>query len=476
MNHVLDDYIFNNYVVIGVSAGPDSMCLLDLLQKKTTKIVVCHINHNVRKESIEEEEYITKYCQDKNIILEKTTINNYQENNFENEARKKRYMFYEEILKKYNSKTLLLAHHGDDLIETILMKISRGSNLEGYAGIKEISNVKNYQIIRPLLKYTKEDIINYNKSNNIKYYNDSSNQSTNYTRNRYRLNILPLLKKEDKNIHKKYLKYSKTLIEYDDYIKREVKRNINNVYKDNIINIDNLNKLDTFLIKNILYNIMNNIYQNKNNIITDRHIQNIISLLNNTKPNIKIDLPPFTLVGATTRAGDLSAPLRDRFGIISKLQYYTVEELTQIIKRTAKVLGVGIEDDAAVELASRSRGTPRIANRLFKRVRDFALVKGDGNIDKDIINIALDRLKVDNMGLDETDHELLLAIIKKFNGGPVGVEAVASAIGEEVTTIEDVYEPYLLQTGLLKRTSRGRVATPKAYEVLHLNYEDFRKK
>lgn len=291
MNHVLDDYIFNNYVVIGVSAGPDSMCLLDLLQKKTTKIVVCHINHNVRKESIEEEEYITKYCQDKNIILEKTTINNYQENNFENEARKKRYMFYEEILKKYNSKTLLLAHHGDDLIETILMKISRGSNLEGYAGIKEISNVKNYQIIRPLLKYTKEDIINYNKSNNIKYYNDSSNQSTNYTRNRYRLNILPLLKKEDKNIHKKYLKYSKTLIEYDDYIKREVKRNINNVYKDNIINIDNLNKLDTFLIKNILYNVINNIYQNKNNIITDRHIQNIISLLNNTKPNIKIDLP-----------------------------------------------------------------------------------------------------------------------------------------------------------------------------------------
>lgn len=291
MNHVLDDYIFNNYVVIGVSTGPDSMCLLNLLQKKTNKIVVCHINHNVRKESIKEEEYITKYCQENNIILEKTTINNYQENNFENEARKKRYMFYEEILKKYNSKTLLLAHHGDDLIETVLMKISRGSNLEGYAGIKEVSNVKDYQIIRPLLKYTKEDIINYNKSNNIKYYNDSSNQSTNYTRNRYRLNILPLLKKEDKNIHKKYLKYSKTLIEYDNYIKREVKKNIDNVYINNIIYIEKLNQLDTFLIKNILYNIMNNIYQNKNNIITDKHIQNIISLLNNTKPNIKIDLP-----------------------------------------------------------------------------------------------------------------------------------------------------------------------------------------
>ena len=192
--------------------------------------------------------------------------------------------------------------------------------------------------------------------------------------------------------------------------------------------------------------------------------------------NIRINLPKFTLIGATTRAGDLSGPLRDRFGIISKLNYYSDDELFKIIKRTSRVLGMPILDDAAMELAKRSRGTPRICNRLFKRVRDFALVKGDGNIDKDIINIALDRLKVDNMGLDETDHELLLAIIKKFNGGPVGVEAVASAIGEEVTTIEDVYEPYLLQTGLLKRTSRGRVATPKAYEVLHLNYEDFRKK
>ena len=182
--------------------------------------------------------------------------------------------------------------------------------------------------------------------------------------------------------------------------------------------------------------------------------------------NIKIDLPPFTLVGATTRAGDLSAPLRDRFGIISKLQYYTEEELTEIVKRTARVLSIDIEDDAAIELAKRSRGTPRIANRLFKRVRDFALVKGNGIINLEITNEALTRLKVDKIGLDNTDHELLLAIINKFNGGPVGVEAIASSIGEEVTTIEDVYEPYLLQMGLLKRTARGRVVTDKAYEVL----------
>ena len=182
--------------------------------------------------------------------------------------------------------------------------------------------------------------------------------------------------------------------------------------------------------------------------------------------NIKIDLPPFTLVGATTRAGDLSAPLRDRFGITSKLQFYTVEELTDIIKRTARVLDVEIEEEAARELAKRSRGTPRIANRLFKRVRDFALVKGNGTVDLAITEDALERLKVDKMGLDNTDHELLLAVIEKFGGGPVGIEALSSSIGEEVTTIEDVYEPYLLQTGLLKRTSRGRIATDKAYEVL----------
>ncbi len=182
--------------------------------------------------------------------------------------------------------------------------------------------------------------------------------------------------------------------------------------------------------------------------------------------NIKIDLPPFTLVGATTRAGDLSAPLRDRFGIINKLQFYTIEELTVIVKRTARVLDITIDDEAAVELAKRSRGTPRIANRLFKRVRDFAMVKGDGNVDLAITEEALERLKVDKMGLDNTDRELLLAIINKFNGGPVGVEAISSSIGEEVTTIEDVYEPFLLQNGLLKRTARGRVVTDKAYEIL----------
>ena len=180
--------------------------------------------------------------------------------------------------------------------------------------------------------------------------------------------------------------------------------------------------------------------------------------------NIKIDLPPFTLVGATTRAGDLSSPLRDRFGIVNKLQYYTEEELGEIIKRTSRVLGMDIDDKATCELASRSRGTPRIANKLFKRVSDFALVDKKDYIDLDITKKALDRLKIDPKGLDETDKEILLTIIDKFKGGPVGIDTLATSIGEEVSTLEDMYEPYLIQIGFMKRTSRGRIATDLAYE------------
>ncbi len=187
--------------------------------------------------------------------------------------------------------------------------------------------------------------------------------------------------------------------------------------------------------------------------------------------SVRIDLPPFTLVGATTRAGDLSAPLRDRFGIVSKLEYYTHDELASIISRTSKVYHYDMDDDAKYELAKRSRGTPRIANRLFRRVRDFAQFNGDERITRERTNEALERLKVDGLGLDDVDHKYLLGIIERFRGGPVGLEALAASIGEESTTLEDVYEPYLLQTGLIKRTPRGRVVTEKAYQHLNIKRE-----
>ncbi len=184
--------------------------------------------------------------------------------------------------------------------------------------------------------------------------------------------------------------------------------------------------------------------------------------------SIRLDLPRFTLVGATTRAGLLTAPLRDRFGVIHHLEFYTEEELATIIRHSSKVLDVEIDAAGAVELARRSRGTPRLANRLLKRVRDFAQVKYDGVITKEVAALALDLLEVDRYGLDMTDRNLLLTLIEKFSGGPVGLETLAATIGEDAGTIEDVYEPYLLKNGFLSRTPRGRVATEKAYHHLGL--------
>lgn len=185
--------------------------------------------------------------------------------------------------------------------------------------------------------------------------------------------------------------------------------------------------------------------------------------------SIRVDLVPFTLVGATTRAGDLSAPLRDRFGVLNRLEYYDEADLKLIVQRTADVYDVATSEEAAAELARRSRGTPRIANRLFRRVRDYAQVKGDGLVTRDIADMALGKLDIDNLGLDYIDHKFLRGIIERFNGGPCGIEAIAASIGEESQTLEDVYEPYLLQIGFIKRTPRGRVVTPDAYA--HLGIE-----
>ncbi|MGZ9584759.1 Holliday junction branch migration DNA helicase RuvB [Paenibacillus marinisediminis] len=188
--------------------------------------------------------------------------------------------------------------------------------------------------------------------------------------------------------------------------------------------------------------------------------------------SVRLDLPKFTLIGATTRAGLLSAPLRDRFGVVSRLEYYNTDELSFIVSRAADILGVEIVGDAAYEIAVRSRGTPRIANRLLKRVRDFAQVRGDGIITAELAKLALELIQVDPLGLDSIDHKMLQAMINSFRGGPVGLDTIAATIGEEGQTIEDVYEPYLLQIGFLQRTPRGRVATPKAYAHLGIPFPD----
>lgn len=232
---------------------------------------------------------------------------------------------------------------------------------------------------------------------------------------------------------------------------------LSNLEPGDVLFIDEIHRIPSF-VEEILYSVM------------EDFTINVVIGTEGKSRSIKIDLPPFTLVGATTRAGDLSSPLRDRFGIVNKLEFYTNDELASIVKRTSKVMNMNITNDAAIELAKRSRKTPRIANRLFKRVRDFALVEGDGIIDLNITLNALDRLNVDQYGLDNIDIEYLQALINKFNGGPVGVETISTAIGEEISTIEDVVEPFLLQEGFIKRTRSGRVATELAYKHLGIDH------
>lgn len=234
---------------------------------------------------------------------------------------------------------------------------------------------------------------------------------------------------------------------------------LNNLAENDILFIDEIHRLNK-VVEEILYPAME-----------DFCVDVVIGKEASTR-SVRIDLPPFTLVGATTRAGDLSAPLRDRFGIVSQLEYYSEDELTQIIDRTSRVYNIKMDEDAKRELARRSRGTPRIANRLFRRVRDFSQFYGDATITKERTTEALERLKVDNLGLDDVDHKYLLGIIHRFKGGPVGLEAIAASIGEEPQTLEDVNEPYLLQIGLIKRTPRGRIATAEAYRHLHISQDE----
>ena len=234
---------------------------------------------------------------------------------------------------------------------------------------------------------------------------------------------------------------------------------LSSLQEGDVLFIDEIHRLPK-IVEEVLYSAMEDFY-----------IDVVVGKEEGAK-SIRLDLPPFTLVGATTRAGAISSPLRDRFGYTFKLNYYTQDELASIVRRTSKVFDANINEDAVVEIARRSRGTPRIANRLFRRVRDFAQVENNGDIDIDITSKSLERLKVDSLGLDEVDIRYLMGIIERFKGGPAGLEAIASAIGEEAVTLEDVNEPYLLQIGFINRTARGRVVTPKAYEHLKIDHSD----
>jgi tRNA(Ile)-lysidine synthase len=286
---------YGDTVVVGVSGGPDSMALLHLMsqiKKEIDIFIVCaHVNHNVRKESDKEKIFIEKYCDNNQIIFESMKIEDYGDDNFHNEARTKRYNYFGNIVKRFGAKYLLTAHHADDLMETILMRIARGSTLRGYSGFSKVLDMGSYMILRPLISITKKDILEYNKNNKIEYVEDSSNKKDKYTRNRYRKYVLPFLKEEDKNIHEKFIKFSNTLIEYNNFIDKQMKNVIKDVYKQNILNLEKFMTHDKLIRMKIIYYMLEQVYQDDLMLIYDSHADLISNLIESKKPNAYIYLP-----------------------------------------------------------------------------------------------------------------------------------------------------------------------------------------
>ncbi len=284
----------NSSVIIATSGGPDSMVLLTLLlavkKEKNLKLVCAHVNHKLRKESDDEAEMVKKYCEKENIIFEYMIIDKYK-GNTENYAREKRYEFFDKLIKKYSSPYLLTAHHGDDLTETIMMRLIRGSSLKGYAGFSEVTEKNGYKIYRPLITKTKTELLNYAKENNIPYAIDQTNESDNYTRNRIRKYILPTLKKENINVHLKFLEFSKTISETEEYFEKVLVKKIEKIYQDNKLNVEIFLTEEPLIQKKLIHNILNDVYKDKINLINDNHVNNFLSTVKNKKPNIQINLP-----------------------------------------------------------------------------------------------------------------------------------------------------------------------------------------
>ena len=287
---------YGDTLVAAISGGPDSMALIHLLAriKKTMDIeVVCaHVNHNTGRPGQDEEQaYVKKFCELNNIIFEGMIIEEYGDDNFENEARTKRYNYFEQVVKEYNAKYLLTAHHGDDLTETILMRLTRGSTLRGYSGFSKIVDRGFYKILRPFIELTKQELIEYNEKNKVHYFTDETNLEDIHTRNRFRKYIVPELKKEDINVHKKFYKFSTILLEYNNYIDRQVQKVIPKVCPQNIINVEEFMKLEHVIAMKVIYYILEQIYQDDLMLITDHHADLIYSLIYSKKPNTYIYLP-----------------------------------------------------------------------------------------------------------------------------------------------------------------------------------------
>ena len=289
------DFQLNDTIVVGCSSGPDSMALVDMLLKIKHKyqlfLIVAHVNHNVRSESYAECEYIKKYCEENELVFETMTIEEYGDDNFHNEARNIRYNFFESLVHKYDANYLMTAHHGDDLIETVLMRIVRGSNLNGYSGFKKVVHMDGYKIVRPLIRYTKQQLEDYDRENGIKYFVDSSNDKDKYTRNRYRKYVIPFLKEEDEKVHNKFLKFSEELESASRFINKTRDKALERCLVGNAIDLERFIKEDVFIQKEILYYLLSEFYQDDLILVNDKHIDLVFYLIYSGKANAFVNLP-----------------------------------------------------------------------------------------------------------------------------------------------------------------------------------------
>ena len=393
-------------IVVGCSTGPDSMALMDMLVKIRDKyqlyLICAHVNHNVRKESYDEAIFMQDYCVKNKVIFESMVIEHYGDDNFHNEARNIRYNFFEEVVKKYKANYLMTAHHGDDLIETILMRLVRGSNLEGYSGFREIVDMGTYKIVRPLISFTKKELEDYDINNNVPYYIDSSNSSSKYTRNRYRKNILPYLKDEDKNVHLKFLKFSKSLNEANKFIESFIQDALKRIVNDNKINIDLFLKEDSFIQREILYHFLNEYYQDDLILLNDKHIDLIINIFNSKKSNSFINLPnevigirkynTFSLIKEVDEISNYEIEF-DKYVLLPN--NHSIEMISDTSDNSNNICRLNSED-IVLPLIVRSR---KIGDRMqikglngSQKVKDIFIDKKISLSDRDVWPIVLDSM------------------------------------------------------------------------------------
>lgn len=378
----------NDIIVVGCSSGPDSMALVDMLLKIREKyqlsLIVAHVNHNLRKESAQEEAYLRNYCDRNKIMFECMMITEYGDDNFHNEARNIRYDFFEKVVYKYQANYLMTAHHGDDLIETVLMRISRGSNLNGYGGFKKIVEMDGYKIVRPLLDFTKEELEEYDKNNHVMYYVDSSNAKDKYTRNRYRKYILPFLKEEDPNIHLKYLKFSTVLHEANQFIEKERDKAIKKVLKKDVLDIIEFKLLDSFIQKEILYYMMNDYYQDDLILINDKHIELLLNLIYSNRANAFVNLPNEVIATKTYQSLELKKVTNEITTYEVEIANYVELPNHHIIERVDDLMENGND---TCRLSSNEVSLPLIVRT--RRFGDKMAVKGNGT--KKIKDIFIDK-------------------------------------------------------------------------------------